>query len=72
MPQSLSSVASDMRPVHHDRTETEDPLLGMVNYLSAKAAIVVFFDQQMGAPQAVHWSKSCFDAKTTFSIFFRQ
>ena len=31
---------------------------------------VVYFDQQMGVPHAVHWSKSIFNAKTTFGILF--
>ena len=31
---------------------------------------VVYFDQQTGAPHAVSWSKSFFDANTTFSANF--
>ena len=30
MPQSLSSEVSDVRLVHHDSTESADPLLGVV------------------------------------------
>ena len=30
--------------------------------------IVVYFDQQTGAPQDDHWLKSIFEAKTTFCI----
>ena len=33
-------------------------------------SIVVYFDQQTGAPHAVRWSKSFYDAKTTFSVNF--
>ena len=33
-------------------------------------ASVVYFDQRSGAPQAVCWSKSYFDVKTTFSANF--
>ena len=32
--------------------------------------IVVYFAQQAGAPNAVPWSKSFFDAKTTFYLNF--
>ena len=31
---------------------------------------VVYFDQQTGAPQAFRWSKSFFDAKASYSVFF--
>ena len=31
---------------------------------------VVHFDQKKGALHAVHWSKSIFDAKTTFHVNF--
>ena len=30
----------------------------------------MYFDQRTGAPHAVCWSKSFFDAKTTFSVNF--
>ena len=32
--------------------------------------LVVYFDQQTGAPHAVRWPKSFFDAKTTFYVLF--
>ena len=32
---------------------------------------VVYFDQLTGAPHTVSWLKSFFDAKTSFSVFFR-
>ena len=36
----------------------------------AKKLAVVYFDMRTGALPAVHWSKSFFEAKTTFSFLF--
>ena len=33
MPQSLLSEVSDVRPVHHDSTQTADPFVGMLKLM---------------------------------------